>query len=72
MAIASNAPSKFDPNAVVRIYAIRSPILLRLHLQVHRLERMFDYIEYRHIPREINNVSDWLANYIMDQYLTHI
>jgi ribonuclease HI len=32
-----------------RIYAIRNPILLRLHLQVHRLERIFDYIEYRHI-----------------------
>jgi ribonuclease HI len=32
------------------IYAIRNPILLRLHLQVFRLERIFDYIEYRHIP----------------------
>ena len=28
-----------------RIYAIRNPILLRLHLQVHRLEWIFDYIE---------------------------
>jgi ribonuclease HI len=55
-----------------RIYAIRSPILLRLHLQVRRLERMFDYIEYRHIPRELNSVSDSLANYIMDRYLAHI
>jgi ribonuclease HI len=54
-----------------RIYAIRNPILLCLHLQVHRLERMFDYIEYRHIPRELNDVSDLLANYIMDRYLTH-
>jgi ribonuclease HI len=55
-----------------RIYAIRNPILLRLHLQVHHLERMFDYIEYRHVPRELNSVSDSLANYIMDRYLTHI
>jgi ribonuclease HI len=55
-----------------RIYAIRNPILLRLHLQVRRLERMFDYIEYRHIPRELNSVSDSLANYIMDRYLAHI
>ena len=54
-----------------RIYAIRSPILLRLHLQVRRLERMFDYIEYRHIPRELNSVSDSLVNYIMDWYLYH-
>ena len=55
-----------------RIYAIHSPILLRLHLQVRRLERMFDYIEYRHIPRELNSVSDSLDNYIMDRYLSHI
>jgi ribonuclease HI len=54
-----------------RIYAICNPILLRLHLQVRRLERMFDYIEYRHIPRELNSVSDSLANYIMDRYLAH-
>jgi ribonuclease HI len=54
------------------IYAICSPILLRLHLQVRRLERMFDYIEYRHIPRKLKSVSDSLANYIMDQYLAHI
>ena len=38
------------------IYAIRSPILLCLHLQVRHLERMFNYIEYRHIPRELNSV----------------
>jgi ribonuclease HI len=54
------------------IYAIRSPILLCLHLQVLCLERMFNYIEYRHIPREFNSVSDALANYIMDWYLSHI
>jgi ribonuclease HI len=54
------------------IYTIRNHILLRLHLQVRRLERMFDYIEYRHIPRELNSVLDSLANYIMDRYLAHI
>jgi ribonuclease HI len=54
-----------------RIYAIHNPILLHLHLRVRRLERMFDFIEYRHIPRELNTISDSLANYIMDRYLTH-
>ena len=54
-----------------RIYTICNPILLCLHLWVHHLERIFDYIEYRHIPRELNNVSDLLANYIMDRYLAH-
>jgi ribonuclease HI len=54
-----------------RIYAIRNPILLRLHLQVPRIERIFDFIEYTHIPRGLNTTSDSLSNYIMDQYLTH-
>ena len=54
-----------------RVYAIHNPILLRLHLRVLRLERMFYFIKYRHIPRELNMISDSLANYIMDRYLTH-
>jgi ribonuclease HI len=54
-----------------RIYAIHNPILLRLHLQVRCLERMFDFIEYKHIPRELNTILDSLANYIMDRYLAH-
>ena len=66
-----NLDSQLVVNQLNCIYAIHNPILLRLHLQVHYLERMFDYIEYRHVPRELNNVSDLLANYIMDRYLAH-
>jgi ribonuclease HI len=54
-----------------RVYVVHNPTLLRLHLRVHRLERMFEFIEYRHIPREINTTSDFLANYILDRYLVH-
>jgi len=54
-----------------RIYAIHNAILLHLHLQVHHLQRMSDFIEYRQIPRELNTISDSLANYIMDRNLTH-
>ena len=54
-----------------RIYAIRNPILLRLHLRVRCLEQMFDFIKYQHIPRELNTISDSIANYIMDRYLSH-
>jgi ribonuclease HI len=49
-----------------RIYAIQNPILLRLHLQVLHLKRMFDFIEYRHIPKGLITTSDLLANYITD------
>jgi ribonuclease HI len=54
-----------------RVYAIHNPILLCLHLRVRHLERMFEFIEYRHIPRELNTTSDSLANYILDRYLAH-
>jgi hypothetical protein len=54
-----------------RVYAIQNPILLRLHLRVRLLERMFEFIEYRHIPRRLNTTLDLVANYIMDRYLAH-
>ena len=54
-----------------RIYAIHNPILLCLHLRVRCLEGMFDFIKYRHIPRELKTISYLLANYIMDRYLAH-
>jgi ribonuclease HI len=49
-----------------RVYAILKPILLCLHLRVRCLERMFEFIEYKHIPRGLNTTLDSLANYIMD------
>jgi ribonuclease HI len=54
-----------------RVYVIRNPILLCLHLRVRHLERMFEFTEYRHIPRELNTTSDSLENYILDRYLAH-
>ena len=69
--IIANLDSQLVVCQLNRIYAIRNPILLRLHLRVRHLERMFDFIEYRHIPRELNTISVSLANYIMDRYLTH-
>jgi ribonuclease HI len=54
------------------VYSIRDPSLLRLYLRIRRLERFFDYIEYRHIPRELNVVTDSLANYVINWHLTQI
>ena len=66
-----NLDSHFVVCQVNRIYAIHNPILLRLDLRVCHLERMFDFIEYRHIPRELNTILYSLANYITDRYLAH-
>jgi ribonuclease HI len=53
------------------IYVIHNPILLRLYLRVRHLERYFSYIEYQHISRELNVITDSLANYMLDWHLTH-
>jgi ribonuclease HI len=53
-------------------YAVRSPTLLRVYLQIHLLEHYFDYIEYQHIPRCLNTLADALANYVLDRHLGHL
>jgi ribonuclease HI len=54
------------------VYAIRSPTLLRVYLRIRLLERHFDYIEYQHIPRCLNTLTDALANYVLDRHLRHL
>jgi ribonuclease HI len=53
------------------VYAIRSPTLLWVYLRIHLLECYFDYIEYQHIPRCLNTLTDALANYVLDRHLGH-
>ena len=53
------------------VYTIRNPVLLRLFQRVRLLERSFETITYRHIPREHNVVVDSLANYILDWHISH-
>jgi ribonuclease HI len=52
-------------------YVIRNPVFLRLHLRVRRLERSFEFLEYRHISRKLNTITDSLANYMLDWYIVH-
>ena len=53
------------------VYTIRNPVLLYLFWRVRLLERSFETITYRHIPREHNVFADSLANYILDLHITH-
>jgi ribonuclease HI len=66
-----NLDSQLVVSQINQISAIHNRILFCLHLRLHHLERMFDFIKYRHIPRELNTTLNSLANYIMDRYLTH-
>jgi ribonuclease HI len=54
------------------IYSLRIPTLLRVYLRIHLLERNFDYIEYQHIPRYLNTLTDALENYVLDRNLCHL
>jgi ribonuclease HI len=55
-----------------RIYRVHDPTLHRRFLRVHLLERNFDYITYFHVPRRLNQITDTLANQILDWHLAHI
>ena len=54
------------------VYSIRSPTLLRVYLRIRLLECYFDHIEYQHIPRYLNTLTDALANYVLDRHLNHL
>jgi ribonuclease HI len=54
-----------------RVYNVRNTVLLHLYLIVFRLERYIDFIEYRHISRQLNTIMDSLANYMLDWHISH-
>jgi ribonuclease HI len=54
------------------VYSIQSPTLLQVYLRIHLLERYSDHIEYKHIPRCLNTLTDALANYVLDRDLNHL
>jgi ribonuclease HI len=67
---------RIDSHLVVlqlsNVYSIQSPTLLQVYLQIHLLECYFDYIEYQHVPRCLNTLTDALANYVLDKHLNHL
>jgi ribonuclease HI len=55
-------------NGVYRVY---DPTLNRRFLRVRILERCFDYITYIHVPRRLNQMTDTLANQVLDWHIAH-
>ena len=53
-------------------YSVRDHHILRLYLRVRLLERNFDFITYQHIPRQLNTLSDALANHVLDRHLCNL
>ena len=53
-------------------YSVRNPYILRLYLRIRLLERHFDFIAYQHIPRQMNALTDTVANIVLDRNLRNL
>ena len=53
------------------VYRVRDPCLFRKYLQVRLLTRHFDSITFTHIPRELNQITDNIANMVLDWHISH-
>ena len=51
-------------------YSVFHPVLYWKYLRVRFLERSFDFISYKHIPRTSNSLADSFTNDILDWHLT--
>ena len=50
-------------------YKVRNAELKIISREISNLESLFDSVEYKHIPREENNLADMEANLAIDHYL---
>jgi ribonuclease HI len=53
-------------------YKIRNQQLKLISREISILEKNFEKIQYKHIPREKNNNADRLANKALNEYLKEI
>ena len=53
-------------------YTVRNPTLHRMFLRVQLLEGHFDFIQYQHISRNLNTLTDSLANQVFDRHFQHM
>ena len=56
---------------LIGVYSVRNPAIRRMFLRVRILERHFYSIEYQHISRNLNTLTDSLANYVLNRHVQH-
>jgi ribonuclease HI len=54
------------------VYCIYDPTLHRRFLRVCLLELIFDYITYIHVPKRLNQITDTLANHVLDWHIARM
>ena len=53
-------------------YSVRNPYILRFYLRIRLLEIYFYFIKYQHIPRQMNALTDTVANIVLDRNLRNL
>ena len=53
-------------------YKVRNQNLKMISREISNLEKNFEKVQYRHIPREKNNKADRLANRALDEHIKKI
>jgi ribonuclease HI len=53
------------------VYHVRDLCLFRKYLQVRLLSQHFDSITFTHIPRQLNQTTDQIANIMLDWHISH-
>jgi ribonuclease HI len=53
------------------VYCVRDPCLFRKNLQGRLLSRHFDSITFTHISRQLNQITNNLANIVLDWHISH-
>jgi len=64
--------SQFVILQLTNVYTIQNPKVLCMFHRVHILERHFEYIQYQHMSRNFNTLTDSLANYVLNRHLQHM
>lgn len=54
------------------VYSVCGSTIYRMFLRVRILERQFDSIQYQHISRNLNTLTDSLENYVLNRHMQHL
>jgi ribonuclease HI len=53
------------------VYRVHDTCLFRKYLKVRLLSRHFYFITFTHIPRQFNQITDNMANIVLDWHISH-
>ena len=54
-------------NQMIGSYKIKNPDLFKIYLEAKDIVKLFDKVDFVHIPREMNRIADGQVNQILDK-----